>query len=137
MGHDFRKLTERMASHSYSSAKRKKLANALLAKEEITEEDYLDVLTTTGEKKCRGLRVRESYEARKYKKGSHWYIGTNKNLKARGLAYTLVEVIDTYKTYSRERFTNWTIHVRVLEGEKAGKEYRLSNIALYTKEELT
>ena len=85
----------------------------------------------------KGKGVRDYYKARKYKKGTQWWTGNSKSLRKRGLAFVEVKVIDTYKTYSRSGYTNWSIHVEVLSGEKKGKEYRLSNVSLYTLEELT
>ena len=112
-------------------------ARELLQKDKVTEADLLTMLTSTGNTIEKGQGIREEYESRKYKKGTRWLTGNNKSLRKRGIGHVWVEVLGTYKTYSSSGFTNYTIHVKVLEGEKLDKEYRLSNIALYKIEELT
>jgi hypothetical protein len=90
------------------------------------------------ETRQKGKGIREDYESAKYKKGSIWHTsGYNKSFVEGGIAWVKVMVLNTYKTYSNSGFTNYTFHVRVLEGEKKGKEYRLSNVTLYAFEELT
>ncbi len=139
MGKDFRKYTlEQISIDPHSSINRKQGAMTLLRDKNYTQSSLDFLLKTTGQIKEKGKGIREDYVSPKYGVGRRMFTSVrNKSLRNRGIAGVMVEILNTYKTYSSSGWKNYTIHVKILEGEKKGKEYRLSNHALYLIEELT